>query len=149
MLPRSVILILLLALLGAACAGSVPITTDPETTSSTTVEPEQSIVFGSGSVPETMPEEFPIPARAIVGSTLIDHDRGRTEMMVRVSADVEALVAFFDTNLPGRGFAVGTSVEDGAGWRMGFSAETGVGTIEITSAGQGVTQAFVVFTSSA
>lgn len=146
MLPRLTVFIISLALLGAACSGSTTITTGTEDSSTTTNAPASSVVFGSGSVPETMPAGFPIPESAVIGSTLIDHNRGLTEMIVRVSADVAELTDFFDTNLPGRGFTVDSSGKEGAGWKLGFSSPAGAGTIEITAAGQGVSQAFVTFT---
>ena len=81
----------------------------------------------------------------MIGSTLIDQNRGLTEMIVRVSADVTALTAFFDTNLPGRGFTVDSSREEGDGRKLEFSSDEGTGTINVTAAGQGVTQALVTF----
>jgi hypothetical protein len=95
-----------------------------------------------------MPAEFPIPEGAVIGSTLIDRNRDLTEMMVRVSADMEALTAFYDTNLPGRGFVVGSSAKEGAGWKLEFSNSTGAGTVEITIGGPGLSQAFVTFTAT-
>lgn len=144
MLPRLAILIVTLALAAAACSDSSA-TKTPDSTTATTSDPTASIVFGSGSMPDTMPAEFPIPAEAVIGSTLIDRDRGRTEMIVRVSSELEALTAFYDTNLPGRGFAVDSSGEIGAGWTIAFSGADGTGTVEITALGQGVSQAVVTF----
>jgi hypothetical protein len=92
-----------------------------------------------------MPAGFPIPAEAVIGSTLIDRDRGRTEMIVRVTSEPEALTAFYDTNLPGRGFVVESSAAAGAGWEIGFSGADGTGTVTISALGQGVSQAVVTF----
>jgi len=138
MLPRYVILIIALALFGAACSDSTTTTTASDSTA--------LVEFGSGSVPETMPAGFPVPDQGIVGSTLIDRDRGRTEMIVRVTADLSALTAFFETNLPGRGFTVDSSQQDGDGWKIEFSWDDGTGTIELTSVGQGISQALITFT---
>jgi len=148
MLPRLVTLILSLALFGAACSSSTTIVTGTEAPSTTTTDPAASVVFGSGSVPETMPTEFPIPEGAVIGSTLIDRNRDLTEMIVRVPADIEALTDFYDTNLPGRGFTVDSSAKEGAGWKLEFSSPAGAGAVEITIGGQGLSQALVTFTAA-
>jgi hypothetical protein len=142
---RLVILIASLSLLAAACSDSTTITTGTEATSTVTADPAGSIVFGSGSIPETMPAGFPIPEAAVIGSTLIDRDRGLTEMVMRASADVTALTAFFETNLPVRGFTVDSSREEGDGRKIEFSGDDGSGTVDVTAAGQGVSQALVTF----
>ena len=147
MLPKLTVLIILLALLGAACSDSSTTTTTTvvDSTTTTTSDPSASIVFGSGSVPDTMPGAFPIPERAVIGTTLIDRERGRTEMIIRVSAEIEALTAFFTSNLPSRGFTIDSSAAGANGWNVGFSAAEGAGTIEISIVGQGVSQAVVTF----
>ncbi len=147
MFHRLAILIVSFALLGAACSRATTINTGSDSTPATTSDPTATIVFGSGSVPDTMPAEFPIPDDAVIGSTLIDRNRSLTEMIVRISGEVEALTAFYDTNLPGRGFTVDSSGEAGAGWRLEFSGATGAGTIDFTAAGRGVSQAIVTFTA--
>lgn len=145
MLSRLAIPIVSLALLAAACSDSTTITTGTEAPSTVTADPAGLIVFGSGSVPETMPAGFPIPEAAVIGSTLIDRDRGLTEMMVRASANVAALAAFFETNLPNRGFTVDSSREEGDGRKIEFSGDAGSGTVDVTAAGQGVSQALVTY----
>ncbi len=146
MLLRLLTLIVSLALLGAACSGSTTITTGTEAPATTTVDPAARVIFGSGSVPETMPTEFPIPDGAVIGSTLIDRNRDLTEMIVRVTSDVAALTDFYATNLPGRGFTVDFSEKEGAGWKLEFSSEAGAGTVAISDGGRGVAQAVVTFT---
>ena len=147
MLPKLAILMISLALLSAGCSSSTTINTGTEAPARTTVDPAASVVFGSGSVPETIPTGFPIPEGAVIGSTLIDRNRELTEMMVRVSADIEALTSFYDTNLPGRGFTVDSSAKEGAGWKLEFSSPAGAGAVEITNEGQGLARAFVTFTA--
>ena len=57
-------------------------------------------MFGRGSVPDTVPQSFPIPDEAVVGATLVDTNRGLTEMILTLPATVDAVVTYYEENLP-------------------------------------------------
>ena len=100
------------------------------------------------SIPETMPEEFPFPQEAVIGSTLIDRNRNLTEVIFRVPAGVPALVAFYEANLPNRNFIVDSSAGGETEWDIAFSSEVGTGTIAITFGSQDVSEAVVRLTAA-
>lgn len=127
---------------------------DPSVTTSTTtaapittIDPDQDIVFGSGSIPETVPVEFPFPEQAVIGSTLIDRNRSLTEVIFRVPAGVEALVAFYEANLPSREFSVDSSEGGETNWDIAFSGNGSSGTIAISFGAQEVAEAVVRLTA--
>jgi hypothetical protein len=124
---RIFILVLAAALLIAACGG------DPDPVS-----------FGEGDVPDSVPSDFPIPAGAVIGSTMIDRVNNRTEFAIRVRTDVESLVQFYTVELVGAGYIVERSADGGAGiWEISFSRSDLLGTIAMTSPALGASQAVV------
>jgi len=144
-----------LALVLGACSDSTTIVTEVQpsstgagsSTPATTVDPDQAVIFGSGSLPETMPADLPIPVEAVIGSTLIDRNRSLTEVILRVPASVVALGAFFDANLPGRGYTVGSSAGDDDRWDIEFSNDDLTGTIAIIFGDEDVSQAVITVIS--
>lgn len=154
MVYRITAAIVALALFAAACSGAGSVTTEVGQSSTTavgpttTIDPDQDIIFGSGSVPDTVPADFPFPDEAVIGSTLIDRTRNVTEVIFRVPAAVEALAAFFETNLPGRGYTVGASSGGDSSWNIEFSNGAATGTIDITLGGESVAQAVVRITAT-
>ena len=101
-MPRFLLIVPVVAIaavaFGAAGCGGL----SDETTSTTGSE----VVFGRGSVPETVPESFPIPDEAVVGATLVDATRGLTEMILTFPADTAAVVEYYEENLPSRGYQI-------------------------------------------
>jgi hypothetical protein len=123
------ILILLLAAVSliAACGG------DPE-----------PVTFGEGEIPESVPDDFPIPAGAVIGSTMVDRVNNRTELAIRVRADLETLVQFYTVELVGAGYIVESSEGGGIGlWQISFDRDDLQGTITMTSPAIDVGQAVV------
>ncbi len=114
-------LVLLLALAG--CGGD----SDPAASATD----GSDIELGSGSVPETVPDDFPLPDSAVVGSTLVNHPTGETEMIVRLPTDVAVSVQYYEQNLDARGYSIDSSdaQPDGA-WLMAFSRDDLEGSIE-------------------
>lgn len=158
MVNKLALMFIAIALLAAACSDSTPVetvilpsTTTVETPSTTgpavTSDPDQSIVLGSGTVPETLPAEFPLPAEAVIGSTLIDRNRDLTEVVMRVPAGVDAVAAFFATNLVNRGYTVDSSAGDSARWEIALSGRGLSGTVVVTLGSQDVSQAVVRVTA--
>jgi hypothetical protein len=124
---RTLILLLAAVSLFAACGG------DPE-----------PVTFSEGEIPDTVPGDFPIPAGAVVGSTMIDRVNNRTEFAVLVRSDVAALEQFYTVELVGAGYIVERSEGGSVGiWEISFSRGDLVGTIAMTSPGAGTSQAVV------
>ena len=97
-MPSRLLLFAFVALLIISACG------DSETTPT-------GVVFGSDELPETLPESFPVPESAVVSTTLIDWDRGRTEVIFRVPADSASTVLYYDQNLPPAGYEITNRTE--------------------------------------
>lgn len=141
-------LLIALAIVSAACSGTtVSTVVDTSSTTTTTSDPSVPVVFGSGSIPDTMPVEFPFPDEAVIGSTLIDRNRNLTEVIFRVPAAVTALAAFYEANLPNRDYTVDFSSGTETMWEIEFSGNASTGTIAITFGAQDVAEAVVRVTT--
>ncbi|MGB5657304.1 MAG: hypothetical protein WBN35_11920 [Acidimicrobiia bacterium] len=113
-----------------------------ETTSTTGSE----LVFGRGSLPETVPLSFPIPDEAVVGATLVDADRGLTELILTFPAGTAAVVDYYEENLPLRGYKITDSRGTETEWRLDFSDDVVDGVVSVQAGGSGVAAAAVQFT---
>jgi hypothetical protein len=103
----------------------------------------EDVVFGSGELPATIPEEFPLPAGSAVGSTMVVTQTGFTEVIARISAEQGLTVAFFEQELPQAGFTIDNSTGDDAAWLIEFSLDGAKGTIDVTEPVQGISQAVI------
>jgi len=117
-----------------------------ESTAETTATLELGPVFGRGSVPETMPDSFPIPEEAVVGATLVDTSRGLTEMILTFPADTSSVVRYYEENLLSRGYEITRSEGSETEWRIDFTEEDVDGVIRVQTGGIGVAAATVQFT---
>lgn len=105
------------------------------------------VEFGEGEVPSSVPEDFPIPESARIGLTLVDHDRGRTEMNVTFPAGLQPVALYFDQNLVNRGYVVNSSSGDGVKWLIEFERDELEASIRL-DAGSDITLAQLVFNTS-
>jgi hypothetical protein len=112
----------------AACGGSTAATT-------TTTTDGQGVVFGSGTIPSSVPSDFPIPDGAVVGSTMVDHVNDRSEFRLDLAQDASAVVEFYTTNLAAAGYAVSSAPGDPTTWDLRFSKDALAGQIIIQSSG--------------
>lgn len=128
---------LAIALIAGACGGS--------SAETTTMADTSGVLFGRGSVPETVPDSFPIPGEAVVGATLVDSNRGLTEMILTFPADVAAVVSYYEENLPARGHEIASSAGTETEWQIRFDGEGPHGVITIKTGGNGVASAVVEF----
>ncbi len=126
------IVVLAFSLLVAACSDDAP----------------TGVVFGEGEIPETMPDGFPIPEVAKVGNTLTDYDGGKTEVLVIVPAAMDAVVAYYETNLPNAGYTIEASDGNLAEWDISFSDDDVDGMVILRFGGPEVTQMAVQLTES-
>ncbi|HSJ70910.1 MAG TPA: hypothetical protein VLA29_04595 [Acidimicrobiia bacterium] len=135
---KSLVLVALVVLLAACTAESVP-----EESVLTTIPGEASdepLVFGSGSIPATVPADFPIPSEARVGSTMVDSTRGVTEFIIVFPAGITEVVEYFGTNLPATGYTVDESSGSGTRWVIEFSRDGLDGNILVEVSAGGVSQ---------
>ena len=117
---------------------------DSSAESATTVASE--VVFGRGSVPETVPDSFPVPDEAVVGATLVDANRGLSEMILTFPADTPAVVQYYEDNLPLRGYEITKSTGSETEWQINFTEVAVDGVITVQTGGIGVAAATVQFT---
>lgn len=138
---RAVAPALVLALLLAACGGDDAATT-------TTIDPGEDMILSSGTLPETVPEDFPIPDEAVVGSTLVVRSTGTTEVILRLPVEVPVAVSYFEQNLELRGFELATSeaTSDG-GWDMAIVRDDVSGSLDFSPATPQVTQVVLRLTA--
>ncbi|MCL1692426.1 MAG: hypothetical protein M3096_01960 [Actinomycetia bacterium] len=132
--------LIVMVLVAAGCGGS------SEDTTTTADGDASGVVFGRGSVPETVPDSFPIPDEAVIGATLIDTNRGLTEMIITFPAAVEAVVMYYEDNLPLGGYEITESDGTDGEWAMKFNGEGIDGEIRIKAGGSGVSSATVRLT---
>ncbi len=141
----AVAVVLAAACLGACSAGDVGATTASTTAATTGPAQVDDIVFGSGSVPDSIPDGFPVPETAVIGSTMVNKSAGTTEMIVRMRSELSGAVAYYEDRLEAQGFAVLSSVSLGDNvWGIELSGENIEGTIRFSVPLEGVTDAVIV-----
>jgi len=134
---RPAFIVVVVTIVAAACGGSSADTTSTD---------GSQVVLGRGTVPQTVPESFPIPEEVVVGATLIDPTRGITEMILTFPADTPAVVDYYEQNLPPRGYTIASSGGSETEWRIDFSDDAVSGVVSVQTGGSGVAAAAVQFT---
>ena len=138
--------------LSACDSGNSGTTTSmaPETTTTeVSGGDDDPVVFGRGELPATVPSGFPIPAEAVVGTTMIDRINDVTEVALTYPTTVVAVVDYFETNLVAVGYSVDESAGTDGDWTITFSHSDGPsGTIRVVTAGSGVSQGAIRFVAS-
>lgn len=133
------------AVFGAACTGTAAETTTTTTPSATIPAEIPDLEFGSGSVPFTVPADFPLPDSAVVGSTMIDGVNGRSEMNVNFPASVGEVVEYYETNLPVLGFEVTDSKGTEFEWEITHTKDGVSGTIHFAFVAASITSSTFSF----
>ena len=140
-LLTALVALIVVALFAAGCNDS-----STDTTTSGDSEAAAGVVFGRGSIPDTVPESFPIPEGAVIGATLVDTNRGLTEMVVTFPAAVPAVVTYYEENLPPNGYEITRSDGSDADWVMAFNGEGVDGVLRIKTGGSGLSSGTVQLT---
>jgi hypothetical protein len=140
-LPALAFAVLAVALIANGCTGSSDTTT-------TTIADRARVEFGRGSIPDTVPDSFPVPDQARVGATLVDSNRNRTEMVLTLPANVEAVVDYYEENLPPRGYDISLSKGTDTDWLIEFTGEGFDGVIRVKTGGSGLAAATVELTEA-
>jgi hypothetical protein len=133
--------VLALAVVAGGCGDSSGTTTAAVDASGDSAADD--VAFGSGELPETIPADFPLPPGSAIGSTMVITSSGFTEAIVRVGAELEAVVGFFDQELGSAGFEIEDSSSDGSGWLIRFDRDGATGTVEVTEPQPGLSQVIV------
>jgi len=133
------IAILAVSLFAGACSSS------GAGTSTTVVAGDDGsgVVFGRGSVPATVPDSFPIPDQAVVGATLIDTNRGVTEMVLNLPASSDATITYYQKNLPASGYEITSSGGSEIEWEIVFVGGDVDGVVGVKVAGNGLSSVAV------
>jgi hypothetical protein len=106
--------------------------------------PTGSVEFGEGEIPETVPDDFPIPPEAVIGATLVDPARDYTEVILRVRAELGEVALYYEQNLGAKGWEVTRSEPAGERWEIEFTrSDDPDGSVELSVGATGVTQAVV------
>lgn len=142
---RSIASALLAAVVLAACGGTTDTTTTSPSTTGTTME-ENGVVFGEGSLPATLPADFPIPAQAVVGATMEDTVRNRTEVILTMAAAPADVVDFYQQNLPATGYDITGSDLESTDKVIAFANEGVDGEVVIRGNGPNITSASISMT---
>jgi len=112
--------------------------------SSTPAEDTSPVVIGKGTIPATVPRDFPIPPGAVVGDTMIDRNNHTTEFGLQVGQDLDAVAQFYDIELVSSGYVVTSSGPVSADmWRLSFIQGELMGDVTISSTGGGVAEVVV------
>jgi hypothetical protein len=104
---------------------------------------DEQVVFGEGEIPASVPEDFPLPGGAAVGSTMVDRVNHRSEFALTVALEADALVQYYTVSLVSSGFVVDYSAGDMFSWRIEFSREELRGEMVIQPGGTGLAAAVV------
>jgi hypothetical protein len=136
---RMCVFALILVFAAAACGGA-------DDDAATTVDASEDVVFGSGPLPDSVPDDFPVPEEARISSTLVVRSAGTTEVIMRMPATVEAAVEYFEENLDARGFErIVSEADAGGGWVMEIARDDLVGTLDFSPVGESVAEVVIRF----
>lgn len=103
----------------------------------------ESVVFGEGEIPAAIPTDFPLPADAVIGSTLVDNINTKSEFEFRTATDLSVLVQFLSVRLVEAGYVIDESSGDLAGWGLAFRRGRLEGEVQLRPLGQGTSQGVV------
>lgn len=136
-MKRRILVVIAIALLGAGCSDTQGTTTTEGITSA------DDVLFGDGQMPETVPEEFPLPTGSSIGSTMVVTKTGFTEVVVRINAELGISAEYFNQALAQSGFEVDSSAAVDERWLIEFSKDSTKGSIDLSEAVPGISQAVV------
>jgi predicted small lipoprotein YifL len=101
------------------------------------------VTFAEGKMPASMPGDFPVPAGAVIGSTLVDRTNNRTEVELRLRGDLATVVQSITMGLVGAGYVVDRSEGNATGWSIEFSRETLRGSVVVQPYDASISQVVV------
>ncbi len=102
-----------------------------------------TFIFGEGTIPPAIPDDFPVPDDAVIGATLIDTINTKSEFEFRTATGLEALVQSLSLGLVDAGFVVDNSSGNTVQWTISFRRGSLEGSIELRSLENAVSQGVV------
>ncbi len=102
-----------------------------------------NVRLGEGEIPAAIPDDFPLPEGAVIGATVVDRDRGRTEMTVQAPMEPAGLARFYGIELVNLGYVIDASSGDDEQWRIEFRRGLLEGSIDMQAVEAGVSEAVV------
>ena len=104
---------------------------------------DPTVVFGEGTIPPAIPDDFPVPADAVIGATLIDTVNTKSEFEFRTATDLEALIQNLSLGLVDAGFVVDNSSGNTLQWSLSFRRGSLEGSVELRKVAEGLSQGVV------
>lgn len=102
-----------------------------------------TVVFGEGEIPSAIPDDFPVPADAVVGATLVDTVNTKSEFEFRTATDLEVLVQLLSVGLVESGYVVEDSSGNSLQWAIDFRRGSLEGTVQMRSLAPGLARGVV------
>jgi len=97
----------------------------------------ERVITEEGEIPDSVPDDFPVPADATVGVSVVDQLAHQTEFALALTQGVEEVAQYYVVNLVSSGYVVESSAGDDTRWNISFSSGTLRGTVRIEVGGTG------------
>ena len=97
----------------------------------------ERVITEEGEIPDSVPDDFPVPADATVGVSVVDQLAHRTEFALALVQGVEEAAQYYLVNLVSSGYVVESSAGDDTRWNISFSRGALRGTVRIDAGGAG------------
>jgi hypothetical protein len=104
---------------------------------------DEPVTVDEGEIPGSVPDDFPVPAGAVIGTTVVDRTSHRTEFRLNIPEGSTRVVRFFTLSLVENGYVVDDSAGDGTRWTIEFSRGILRGTVLVEPAGPGAATVLV------
>jgi len=93
----------------------------------------ERVITEEGEIPDSVPDDFPVPADATVGVSVVDQLAHQTEFALALAQGVEEAAQYYLVNLVSSGYVVESSAGDDTRWNISFSRGALRGTVRIES----------------
>ncbi len=97
----------------------------------------ERVITEEGEIPDSVPDDFPVPADATVGVSVVDQLAHQTEFALALAQGVEEAAQYYVVNLVSSGYVVDNSAGDDTRWNISFSRGALRGTVRIDAGGAG------------
>ena len=97
----------------------------------------ERVITEEGEIPDSVPDDFPVPADATVGVSVVDQLAHQTEFALALTQGVEEAAQYYVVNLVSSGYVVESSAGDDTRWNISFSRGALRGTVRIDAGGAG------------
>jgi len=91
----------------------------------------ERVITEEGEIPDSVPDDFPVPADATVGVSVVDQLAHQTEFALALAQGVEEAAQYYLVNLVSSGYVVESSAGDDTRWNISFSRGALRGTVRI------------------